>query len=90
MILDANLGPTWDQVGAKLIAKLGPKLHHLSKLLLESISELLGFNFDAFSGIKSMLKLYLSWEVKKLEKLILANTRTQSVMSQGCGKSMII
>ena len=37
-----------------------------------------------------MLKLYLSWEVKKLEKFILAYTRTQFLMSQGYGKSMKI
>ena len=37
-----------------------------------------------------MLKLYLSWEVKKLEKLILAYTRAQLLMYQGCGKSMKI
>ena len=50
----------------------------------------LGSIFDAFWGLKSMLKLYLSWEVKKLEKLILAYTRAQLLMSQGCGKSMKI
>ena len=45
VILDAKLGPTWDHVGPKLAAKWGPKLHHVSKLLLESISGLLGLNF---------------------------------------------
>ena len=44
-IFDANLGPTWDQVGAKLAAKSGPKLQQLSKLLWGSISEPLGLDF---------------------------------------------
>ena len=76
-ILEANLGPSWALVGAKLAAKSDPYQHVLVQLILEWIFEPLGVDFGSFRASKFSSETILNLRGPKSLKYYYLQYETQ-------------